>query len=228
MRARVAQDGTATVLEEATIEGAAISARADGRIDLAGATPTIALNVEGGVLDIDRYLPPPAPSAEAAAAQPAQTSANGGANLLAALSDEPIDLSTLRQLEGGVRVQLGGIRARGYEVGTIALAMTASGGGVTTELSDLALYGGTVRGSLQIDAADSVPAVEAGLIVDTVSVDDILAVTGGTDLPRLGLASILLATTRAAPVRATWSEAWRASSTWTWWMARCCRRSRRD
>ena len=196
VRATVVQDGTATVLEEAAIEGAAISARASGPIDLEGDTPVVALNDEGGVHDFDRYLPPPA---EAVAGAPdAGAPADVGASLLAGVSNEALDLSMLRQLQGDIRVRLGGIRARGYQVGAIDVTMTARDGAVTMEISDLALYGGSIRGGFQVDAADDGLAIEANLIANAVSVDDILSATDG-DLPELGIASVLAAiSTRGA------------------------------
>ena len=116
-----------------------------------------------------------------------------GADLLADIGNEAIDLSTLRQLRGDVRVQLGGIRARGYEVGAIDLTMTANDGVVAMELSDVALFGGSIAGSFQVDAAADVPTMEARVIAEGVSVDGLLSAIGNSDMPQIGAASVLAA-----------------------------------
>ncbi|MGF1639361.1 MAG: AsmA family protein, partial [Rhodospirillales bacterium] len=68
VRAVFAAEGEAVALREATVDGKGLSARAHGSFDGSGDVTRITAVIESGVLDIDRYLPPPAP----AAARPAE------------------------------------------------------------------------------------------------------------------------------------------------------------
>ena len=79
-------------LKQATIEGKGLKAKATGSFDGSGKIAKVVLNVESGVLDIDRYLPPPQDKKEPTAEAPKEQ--KKPADMLAALPDEPLDLSS--------------------------------------------------------------------------------------------------------------------------------------
>ena len=168
LHAVLAADGAKVVLKEATIEGEALDATASGSFDDSGEIAKIVLNVEAGVLDIDRYLPPPADEpAEAAAPTEAP---EGPGDALAGIPEEPFDLSGLRQAEADITVALGGVKAKGFELGRVALATTLKAGVLDINLSELALYGGNVKGTIKLDGATDVLGVALALAVDNVDV----------------------------------------------------------
>jgi len=178
-------DGATAVLEQATLEGEALQATATGRIDASGEITKLQLAVESGVLDIDRYLPPPAPGGATADGAAQAEAAERGHDPLAGLSDEPLDLAALRQTEADVTVTLSGIKAAGYEVGRLAFASTLRNGVLIADLQELALYGGRITGRLGLDASTDALGTDVALDVDQVDVGA-LARVGSPDEPPVG------------------------------------------
>ncbi len=181
VHAKLSADGPKVVIEEATITGTELDAKASGSFDGSGEIAKVVLKIESGVLDIDRYLPPPTEAAE-----PAPQTAD--ADPLAALPTEPFDLAPLRQTEAEVTVAIGGIKAMGFEVGRVALTTTLKGGLLTTELSELSLYGGTVTGTVELDGSGDALGVAVALDVAAVDVGA-LAVAATGEAPIAGILS---------------------------------------
>ncbi|MCZ6524251.1 MAG: AsmA family protein, partial [Alphaproteobacteria bacterium] len=198
VRARLAAEGARVALEEATIEGEALEARARGSFDGSGEIAVVTLEVESGVLDIERYLPPPVDEAPAAAA----AAADDGpvANPLAALSDQPLDLSALRQTKADVKINIGGVKAAGFEIGRVALTLALDGGVLEADLVELGLYGGKVSGSVRLDGSGEALGVAVDLQVKAVDVGRLARAAGG-EAPVAGVASgtLKLAATGASP-----------------------------
>jgi AsmA protein len=192
LRARFAADGEAVRLEEATIQGESLEAKASGSFDGSGEVRKIVLQVESGVLDIDRYLPPPAPKSEAPAsgapaAEMQATSAPG--DFMAALSDEPIDLSGLKGTEAEISVALGGLKAAGFEVGRVAFTTRLKDSVMAVELGELGLYGGQVTAKLDLNGAGEALAVDTGLQIADVAVAELAAAATGGAAPISGRVS---------------------------------------
>ena len=200
-------DGQKATLEEATIEGEALQAQASGSFDGSEAVKKIVLKVESGLLDIDRYLPPPTDRAaeDAAASGPAAAPAAPPTadDMLAGLPDEPLDLSALKETEADIQIALGGIKAAGFEVGRVALTTLLQGGVLDAKLSELALYGGNVTGSLGLDGSGDALGADVALTIDQVDVGALAAAAATDDAPVAGVASgSLEAQTNGASVRA--------------------------
>ena len=181
-------EGAKVLLQEAVIEGEALDLKADGSFESIDGLNKLVLTVESGVLDIDRYLPPPAADAPAAM----ETQADGDARRrppMEAIPDDPIDLSGLKQLEADVKIALAGIKAAGYEVGALALTVRSAGGKLQLDLSELALYGGGVTGTLGLDASGEGLGVEADFGLDQVDLGALTAVASAGEAPVAGIAS---------------------------------------
>lgn len=195
-------EGAKVLLQEAVIEGEALDLKADGSFESIDGLNKLVLTVESGVLDIDRYLPPPAADAPAAM----ETQADGDARRrppMEAIPDDPIDLSGLKQLEADVKIALAGIKAAGYEVGALALTVRSAGGKLQLDLSELALYGGGVTGTLGLDASGEGLGVEADFGLDQVDLGALTAVASAGEAPVAGIASgRLTASGRGATPRA--------------------------
>jgi AsmA protein len=190
VRARLAADGARVALEEATIEGAALEATAKGSFDGSGEVAVVALEIESGVLDIDRYLPPPAATPAAPQAEaPAKGAGGPPANPLAALSDEALDLSPLRQTKADVKVRIGGVKAAGFELGRVALAAALDGGVLAVDLAELGLYGGKVAGKVRLDGSGQALGAAVDLEVDKVNVGRLARAATGGEAPVAGVAS---------------------------------------
>ncbi len=189
VRARLVADGARVALEEATIEGEALEARASGSFDGSGEIAVVMLEVESGVLDIDRYLPPPVDEAPAAPeAAPAEADNAPPANPLAALSDQPLDLSPLRQTKADVKINIGGVKAAGFEIGRVALSLALDGGVLEADLTELGLYGGKVTGSVRLDGSGKALGAAVDLSVKAVDVGR-LARAASAEAPVAGVAS---------------------------------------
>jgi AsmA protein len=180
-------DGAKVVLKTATIEGQELQARATGSFDGSGDIARIALKVESETLNIDRYLPPAA-GKKAAAAKPAQASP-AAKDFLASVSDTPFDLAALKKTVADVQIAIGGVRAMGYKTGRIALTTTLDNGLLTTELRELNLYGGNVKGAFKLDGSGKQLGVDAALSMDGVKVDDLAKTATGGELAVHGTAS---------------------------------------
>ena len=187
-------EGSKSTLQEATIAGTGLNAKASGSIDASGATTRVTAVVESGVLDVDRYLPPQArlatsgqPLTKASAGLPAAPQAG-----LAGLSDRPFDLAALRKLDADIKVSIAGIKAMGYEIGRIAFAAAAKGGVLTADLSQLALYGGNVTASLKLDSALDMLGLDSAVKVDRVNLDRLARQAMSGSPPVTGVVSATL------------------------------------
>ncbi len=182
-------EGQKVVLEQAVISGDALDARASGSFEQQGEKTVAFLKLESGVLDIDRYLPPPAPG-EAAPKQVREPGPGAKpVNPLDAISDEPIDLAPLRNVDADIEIAIGGIKAAGYEVGEIAFNAKMTGGKLAADLTRLALYGGGVTGKLALDASGEALGLESDFAVDKVDLGKLAAVGVAGEPPVAGIAS---------------------------------------
>ncbi len=197
-------DGAKVALEEATIEGEQLQVKASGSFDGSGEIAKLALKVESGVLDIDRYLPPPA-----ATKAPARRGAKKKhmpmrrGDHLAGIPDDPIDLTPLRRAEADVQIDIGGIKAAGFEVGHIAFATTLKGGVLTAELIELLLYGGKVQGKTTLDGSGEALGLDTAYTLDKVDLGALAKAATKGEVPVAGVASgSLSATAQGASPRA--------------------------
>ena len=192
-------NGAKTAIKEATVKGTALDLHASGSLEASGTSKKLALDLQSGVLDLDRYLP--RQSSQPSAAAPKRAPASSSADPFATISNEPFDLSALRGFDADVKVAIAGVKALGYEVGRVGFTMKATGGVLTADLSELALYGGTAKGTLKLDASGNALAAATDLRIDHVTVDKLAQAAGG--LPASGAVSATLqASGRGANPRA--------------------------
>lgn len=185
-------DGGEVAIREARLEGESLQAEATGMLDISGDAPRLELQVESGVLDFDRYLPEPVEGAPQRQVQ-ARSAGEPKRDLLDGLTDEPFDLSALRNGSADVRVAIEGIRAAGFEVGNILFVGKLDGGVLDAELQELNLYGGGVTGNLKLDAAGDAVALATALEVAGIRTGELGAAVTGSDSPVDGTVSADLA-----------------------------------
>lgn len=171
LRATAVADGAKLVLTEAVITGDGLNAKAAGTLDRSGPVRRIDLTIDADSLDIDRYLPPPPPPAPEAAPETAAAEPAPAGDPLAGLSEEPLDIEHLREMEGEVVVRIGTLRVKGYEAGPIAYTATMEGGVHRMALSELGLYGGTVKGLVVGDGSGEGLGIDVSLDVNGVVLD---------------------------------------------------------
>ncbi|MEQ9639659.1 MAG: AsmA family protein [Alphaproteobacteria bacterium] len=191
VRAVFASEGTKVALSEAVVEGADLNLKANGSIDASGEVTKVVLNVDSGVLNVDRYLPPAETGGKPAAVEAAKAATP---NPLELLSNEKIDVSALRKVDADIKVALAGLKVSGLSFGKIDFTALAKDGVLDATLAPLALYGGNVAGTVKVDAKASTPTLAATAKVDKVKVDEIAkAATGEATV--VGVASADIAMT---------------------------------
>lgn len=192
-------------LKEATIKGESLDARASGSLDASGPITKVNLDVKAGFLDVDLYLPP---ERETKVSQDLRRRTNAkepkgreeGGRLLAALSNEPLDLAFLKGLEAKVDVNIDGLKTRGYRFGKFAFIATAKDGVLNADLSKFALYGGDITGKLSLDVSGKTLKANTTLGIRNVKVDQLaVAATGKQSVVGVASANVKLATTGSSP-----------------------------
>ncbi|MEE9480085.1 MAG: AsmA family protein [Kiloniellales bacterium] len=183
-------EGATVVLEQAVIEGEALKAEASGSVDSSGEVMKVTLDVKAGMLDIDRYLPPPAPAQQAEA--PAPEGGQRPANPLDAVPDEPIDLSVLQGAEADISIALDGLRAAGFELGQTQIGLNLAGGKLELEIGQLALYGGGIKGRIDLDGSSDVLSFASDLSVSSLAVGDLARAAGVDPAPLEGVMTATL------------------------------------
>ncbi len=195
IHAVAASEGRALVLQEAVVKGSGLDLQATGRFEAAGDKKIVILDLKSGVLDLARYMPPPAP----ATAEPPPESVDAGGGLpadpFAGLPTEPFDLAALRGVDADVNIDLGGVKTPDLELGRIMLAVTAKDGLVSLELRPLALYGGDIAASADLDASGDALGMVTRVTVATLDLAQAAAATGQEAVPGSGpgIAGILSA-----------------------------------
>ena len=201
VRATFATDGAKVALKGATIEGKALKAKATGSFDGTGEIKKVLFKLESGVLDIDRYLPP-VPVGGKKPPRWAKKRAGSG-DIMASLSADPIDLSGLRQVEGDIRITVGGVKVSGFEVGQVHFTTNLNKGVVLADLSKLELYDGTVKGKFKLDGSGKALGINSELSLDGVKVGKLVRAATHEKPAITGIASgALNATARGDSPRA--------------------------
>jgi len=181
-------EGPRMVLKEATIEAAAARARATGMLDVSGKTRRVKFDLQAGMIDLDRYLPPPTKT-PIVKARPRSKGQVAPRDFLAALPDRAFDLSPLRQTTGEISIKVDGIKATGYAVGPIKFDAKIGDGRLAANLNELRLYGGNVTGSLKLEGAQAVLGLDTVLDIEKVNVGTLARVAQGADAKVAGILS---------------------------------------
>ncbi|MEM7023483.1 MAG: AsmA family protein [Pseudomonadota bacterium] len=190
VQASFRSDGASGAIEDANLQGQGLDLHATGSFDASGEIPHFELVLSGGVLQLDRYIPAgDATSGEAAASDGAGDTKASISDPLAALSDEPIDLSPLRAQEGRIRVSLGGIQVAGVDVGAIELQGTLEDGKLAIVLDKLNVADGTINARLDVDGSGDALGIDGELQAANVRAKQLEALLSGSQLAIEGPAS---------------------------------------
>ena len=192
LRARFAADSSIVDVQELVIQGDGVDASVNASF-AQGAAPTLQFNMQSGLVDVDHYLT--LAQADRPAAAPAPEGVAEPVDLLALIPDTPIDLSPFQAANATINVQLEGVRAAGFEVGPIDMAVELLSGVATANITEIGLYDGGVRGQVVLDGSTGETlALSTDLSFDNVAVDQ-LATTALVEAPVAGVASGTLAAT---------------------------------
>ncbi len=150
LAAKLATDDAGVTLEEASAEGNAFAARAQGRFETAGEVPkfTAALTVDR--LDLDALLPQPptadgsAPAAEGGAAAPAAASD---------WSDDPIDVAALHAAVADITLEAANVIYQGLTIDAMTADAKLEGGVLKAVLHNLSTVGGAITAGVDVDGS---------------------------------------------------------------------------
>lgn len=155
-------------------------AKASGAVhaDWSGRVPAVTLRASVDPIDLDRFLPAPAP----ARGVPAQGSGPGSAD--AGWSDEPIDVSSLRRLNLDAVVDSKGTRIRGIEIGPARTSIALRDGVLAVDVPDLSAFGGRTSSALKLDATKQPASYALKMTANGLQAEQVLATFAGTNVIR--------------------------------------------
>lgn len=113
-------------------------------------SPIIRYDLAANQLDLDRYLPPPAPGGTKAAGTPAGAAAEGAGQL-------PLD--TLRRTDVNGTLRLGKLKAGGLRMAELRATLDGRKGLFRMHPTSAKLYGGSYTGDMSFDARYKTPVV---------------------------------------------------------------------
>jgi AsmA protein len=157
---RVGIDGQKYSFTEAKLSLDKIEANGAFRYDASGKRPYLNARLDVGVLDLNPYLPPEK-KVDSLAGQGGTGSSDRAAPQ--GWSNEPIDLSGLRQANADAVLNVAGLQARKIKVGKSQVTVALKNGRLVTELTEMALYNGSGKATIVADGGSVTPVVEAKL-----------------------------------------------------------------
>ena len=173
--------GSAIAFEEAQIAVDEIRAKGRIRIETSGTVPALDGALEIERLDLNPYLGNE--DASAAVSAPAQSSQQAAAapGEDEGWSDEPIDLTGLRDANANFDLAVGSIRFREIEFGRSRLKLALDNGLLDLRLTELALYAGAGAGRIVVDAVPDVPRIEVNFDLTGLQAEPFLKDAAGFD-----------------------------------------------
>jgi AsmA protein len=124
------------------------------RFDGSGQKPYANARLALETVDLNPYLPPEGAADKGTSARPAPAPAGAQG-----WSDEPIDMSALRQANADLDLTLGALKMRKISIGKSRVAVTLKEGKLVADLTEMALYQGNGKATITANGAERVPAV---------------------------------------------------------------------
>ncbi|MBE0531853.1 MAG: AsmA family protein [Rhodospirillales bacterium] len=162
IKGTVAVDGQTYAVKDADIKLDAITAKGALSAAMGGAKPVIKGTLDVGDLDLNPYLPPETADAKAAPGQPGGPAAGGQPGTW---SEAPMDMSGLKAADVDFDLSVKSILARKVRVGQSVLGLAIKGGRLTADLKEMALYEGSGKGTVVLDASGAVPTMRKTFVL---------------------------------------------------------------
>jgi AsmA protein len=115
------------------------------------------------MLDLDYYLPP------SSSGEKTESAGAGG------WSDKSIDVSALRKADADLRLTMAGIKRNRLTLGATEIAIALREGRLDLSAPSIAMFGGTTKGRVRIDAAGAVPALALDADIAGVQAEPLLS-----------------------------------------------------
>lgn len=149
-------DGARAAFRDARIALDDIKGSGEFRFDSSGQRPYAGGKLALEKVDLNPYLPPESAASKSGDAKPAPGSPPAASQ---GWSDDPIDLSPLRQADADFDLTVASLIARKIKIGASHVVVTLKNGLLVANLADMALYGGSGKAKITADASQRTPAV---------------------------------------------------------------------
>jgi AsmA protein len=163
IKGKLAYAGTTARFSEAEIRLDAIAGSGEVAVSTGGARPAIKGRLDVETLDLNPYLPPEPPPAEAA------------------WSEQPIDLGGLKAADAELALSAKALKYRKIEIGRSALTVNLRDGRLVTHLQQLELYQGQGQGRLLLDGSGATPALDTAFELSGVQAEPLLRAAADND-----------------------------------------------
>ncbi|HXP74213.1 MAG TPA: AsmA family protein [Stellaceae bacterium] len=165
--------------DDAQLSLDAIKGKGALALNTGGAKPDIKGSLELEALNVNPYLAP-----EKGGAAPASTPAAGAKPASGgAWSDEPIDVSALKTANVDFQLSASAIQFRKIKIDKSSMTLRLKDGKLTTDLTQLATYGGGGKATVTLDGSGAEPALTLSANMSGIDMDKLLV--DAIDLDRL-------------------------------------------
>lgn len=165
LKGNVTANGMKYGIKDATLKVDDLNATGDLAANLAGAVPAITGSLKFGMLDFDRLL-------NTADARPVSHNfMDAYAAEAAGWSNDPLNLAALKSVNADLHLAADALKFDKLNIGNTALHTVINGGALTTTIEKAALYGGSVTGTINASAANT---VGADIAVSGVQIEPLL------------------------------------------------------
>ena len=144
-----------------------INGTGSGRVDLTGARPKLAANLDMGAVDLSPFLGKPDPN------KPKST--NSG------WSKTPLDLAGLKAVDADIKLTTSALTVGDVKLTDAAVDAGLAGGRLTADLPKFKVFGGNWNGKLIVNAQEATPILSFNMKGDSVAMSSLLGTMAGFD-----------------------------------------------
>jgi AsmA protein len=170
--------GNEVKFNDAQLSLDAIKGKGQIALNTGGAKPDVKGSLELDAFNVNPYLPPEGKGGSGSAAPAA-----GGGKSGAGWSDEPIDVSALKTANVDFQLSASAIQFRKIKIDKSAITLRLKDGHLTTDLTQLATYGGGGKATVVLDGSGPEPALTLSASMSGIQVEKLLV--DAIDLDRL-------------------------------------------
>ena len=177
IKGHITAAGPEMAFSDATITLDAIHATGDLKLTTGGPRPILAGRLNVGALDLNPYLPepaPPAPAAKTTAGAAPPTASEGW-------SDAPINLAALKALDANLTLAAEHIAYRKLRIDKPRLALQLQAGNLHADLQEITLYRGQGKSTLAVDTSTAIPNIALSLALAGADINSLLNAAIGMD-----------------------------------------------
>ncbi len=164
---------TSVALNGATVKVDDMQGTGDLSVKTGGARPAVMARLTLDKVDLDRFIAGDATKSGAVAEKAKPVAESAG------WDTAPIDFSGLKAVDADVVVDAKGFKVKGVDVGASKLTVKLVNGNLDFSTTDAALFGGTARAAIGVNASGAIPAIAAKVTLANVQAKPVLETFAG-------------------------------------------------